>query len=323
MAFDILGIIVSSIFLILSTRVTINAFEKLVVKLKVDGLVLAAIMVALSTSLPELFVGIAAALEGTPEISLGNVLGSNVANVSLVIGGASLIAGSVSVVGDFMKREFLAAFLAGMMPLFLLLDGSLSRLDGVILLIAYAFYIRDVVIAGKHKSLAEKGGRRRGLLTRLKWIHGNHVDRWSLKLMLGIAGVIVGADLLVRFASGLAGTLGVPAFLIGILVVSVGTSLPELFLETQAIRKKDVALVFGDLLGSTVANSTLIIGVTTLIHPIEISNISKYFVAGVTFIVVFSLFWAFSMTKKKLDRWEALVLLGLYVMFVGLELVIG
>jgi cation:H+ antiporter len=323
MLFDILGIIVSSVFLILSTRVAVGAFEKLVVKLKVDGLVLAAIMVALSTSLPELFVGIAAALEGTPEISLGNVLGSNVANVSLVIGGASLLAGSVSVVGDFMKREFVAAFLAGLMPLLLILDGKLSRLDGVILLVAYAFYIRDVVIAGKHKSLAEKGVKKHGLFTRLKWIHNNHVDGWAVKLMLGVAGVIVGADLLVRFASGLATDLGVPAFLIGILVVSVGTSLPELVLETQAIKRKDVALVFGDLLGSTVANSTLIIGITTLIHPIEITKVSKYAVAGGSFIVVFSLLWAFSMTKKKLDRWEALVLLGLYVMFVGLELVVG
>jgi cation:H+ antiporter len=323
MVFDVLGIVISCVFLILSTRFAINAFEKLVVKLKVDGLVLAAIMVALSTSLPELFVGVAAALEGTPEISLGNVLGSNVANVSLVIGGASLIAGSVSVVGEFMKREFMAAFLAGLMPLVLILDGKLSRLDGIVLLVAYAFYIRDVVIAGKHKSLAERGSKKHGLLTRLEWIRSNHVDGWAMKLMLGIAGVVVGADLLVRFASSLASDLGVPAFLIGILVVSVGTSLPELVLETQAIRKKDVALVFGDLLGSTVANSTLIIGITTLIHPIKVTSISKYFVAGGSFIAVFSLLWAFSMTKKKLDRWEALVLLGLYVMFVGLELVVG
>lgn len=323
MVFSILGVVVTSILLILATRVTISAFERLVVKLRIDGLVLAAIMVALSTSLPELFVGIAAALEGTPEISLGNVLGSNVANVSLVIGGAALMAGSVSVVGEFMRREFVAAFLAGLMPLALILDGRLSRLDGVILLVAYAFYIRDVVIAGKHESLAERGGRKRGLLTRLRWIHSTRVDKWALKLMFGIAGVIVAADFLVRFASDLAVSLGVPAFLIGILVVSVGTSLPELVLETQAIRKKDVALVFGDLLGSTVANSTLIIGVTALIHPIEIANVSKYFVAGGTFVVVFGLFWMFSMTKKKLDRWEALVLLGLYVMFVGLELAIG
>jgi len=323
MVFDILGVVGASAFLILATRLTINAFERLVVKLKIDGLVLAALMVALSTSLPELFVGIAAALEGTPEISLGNVLGSNVANVSLIIGGASLIGGSVPVVGEFMKREFGAAFLAGVTPLFLMLDGKLSRLDGVLLLVVYAFYIRDVVLAGKHKSLAERGSKRRGLLTRLKWVHENHVDKWSLKLMLGIVGVIVAADLLVRFASGLASGLGVPAFLIGILVVSVGTSLPELVLETQAIRRKDVALVFGDLLGSTVANSTLIIGITTLIHPIENLKMSKYVVAGGTFIAVFGLLWAFSMTKKRLDRWEALVLFGIYVMFVGLELLVN
>ena len=105
MVFDILGMVLSSVFLILATRWVVDAFERLVVKLAIDGMVLAALMVALSTSLPELFVGIAAGLNNTPEISLGNVLGSNVANVSLVIGGASLMAGSVSVVGDFLKRE--------------------------------------------------------------------------------------------------------------------------------------------------------------------------------------------------------------------------
>lgn len=324
MVVDVFGIIISCFLLILITRVTVDAFERLVVKLKIDGLTLAALMVALSTSLPELFVGVASALEGKPEISLGNVLGSNVANVSLVIGGASLISGSVAVVGEFVKREFMAAFLAGMSPLILMADGRLSRFDGVLLLLAYGFYIRDVVIAGKHKSFAERGGgKKRGLLTKLEWIRDNHVDRWALKLALGIAGLIVAADLLVRFASSLAVGLGVPVFLVGVLVVAAGTSLPELVLEIRAIRRKNVALVFGNLLGSTVANSTLIIGLTALITPIEVIQISRYWLAGGGSIALFGLFWAFSMSKKRLDRWEALVLLGIYVMFVGLELLIG
>lgn len=325
MAFDLFGLTLSSLLLVFSTRYAITAFEKLAIKLKINPMVLAAMLVALSTSLPEFFVGVASALEGSPEISLGNVLGSNVANLSLVIGGAALIGGSVSVVGEFMRREFVSAYIAGLLPLALMMDGRLSRIDGVLLLLTYVIYIRDVIIAGKEESLSERGGRkiRYGLLTRLKVIHKNNIDLWVLKLLGAMAVVIVSADLLVRFAEGLAVSLGVPIFLVSLLIVAVGTSLPEFFLGLQAIRKKEVALVFGDLLGGTAANSTLVLGITILLAPIEVISLSKYVIAGLMFVAVFSLFWAFSMTKKRLDRWEAVVLIGFYIMFVGLELLMG
>lgn len=303
-----------------ATEFTLNAFQVLVAKMKVRKMVVAALLVALSTSLPELFVGILSALEGQPEISLGNVLGSNVANLSLVIGGAALVSGSVSVVGDFMKKELVAAFLAGCLPILLVMDGNLTRIDGLLLLGAYGVYISEVVIAGEHKSLAEKGGRRHyGILKKLKKLHKNHGDVWLLKLLGGIAGLILAADLLVKMASGLASSLGLPPFLIGLLVVSIGTSLPELVLEIGAIKRKEIALVFGDLLGSIVANATLIIGVTTLIHPVNVGGTSRYDLASFMFVLLFGFFWMFTNSKKRLDRWEGLVLLGLYFMFVGLE----
>ena len=179
---------------------------------------------------------------------------------------------------------------------------------------------RQVVIAGKHKSLAEKGGKRHyGILKRLKKLHKNHSDIWLLKLLGGIAGLILAADLLVRMASGLASNLGLPPFLVGLLVVSIGTSLPELVLEIGAIKKREIALVFGDLLGSVVANATLIIGVTVLINPINVNGASRYDLASFMFVLLFGFFWMFTNTKKRLDRWEGLVLLGFYFMFVGLE----
>ena len=314
------GILLASLLLMKATEFTLNAFQVLADKIKVRKMVVAALLVALSTSLPELFVGILSALEGQPEISLGNVLGSNVANLSLVIGGAALVSGSVSVVGDFMKKELMAAFLAGCLPILLVMDGNLTRLDGLLLLGAYGVYISEVVIAGKHKSLAEKGGKRHyGILKKLKKLHKNHSDVWLLKLLGGIAGLILAADLLVRMASGLASNLGLPPFLIGLLVVSVGTSLPELVLEIGAIKKKEIALVFGDLLGSIVANATLIVGVTTLIHPMNVNGVSRYDLASFMFVLLFGFFWMFTNTKKRLDRWEGLVLLGFYFMFVGLE----
>ena len=314
------GILLASFVLMKATEFTLSAFQVLVVKMKIGKMVVAAMLVALSTSLPELFVGVLSALEGQPELSLGNVLGSNIANLSLVIGGAALVSGSVPVIGDYMKKEFVAAFLAGCLPILLVMDGNLTRLDGLLLLGAYGVYVSEVVIAGKHKSLAEKGSRKHyGILKKIKKLHKNHTDVWLLKLFGGVLGLVLAADLLVRMASGLASNLGLPSFLIGLLIVSVGTSLPELVLEIGAIKKREIALVFGDLLGSVVANATLIIGVTVMISPVNVGGTSRYDLASFMFVLIFGLFWVFTNSKRKLTRWEGLILLGFYFMFVGLE----
>ena len=314
------GVLLASLFLMKATEFTLKSFQVLVAKMRVRKMVVAAMLVALSTSLPELFVGVLSALEGQPEISLGNVLGSNIANLSLVIGGAALVSGSVPVIGEYMRKELVAAFLAGCLPILLVMDGVLTRLDGVLLLLAYGLYVSEVVIAGKHKSLAEKGGGKHyGILKKLKKLHKNHTDVWLLRLFLGVLALVLSADFLVKMASSLAEGLGLPSFLVGVLVVAVGTSLPELVLEIGAIKKREIALVFGDLLGSVVANATLIIGVTTLISPVKVGGVSRYDLASFMFVLIFGFFWMFTNSKKRLDRWEGLVLLGFYFMFIGLE----
>jgi len=318
------GILLASLILMKATNFALNSFQVLVSKMRVRKMVVAAMLVALSTSLPELFVGVVSGLEGQPEISLGNVLGSNIANLSLVIGGAALVSGSVSVVGDYMRKEFVAAFLAGCLPILLVMDGNLTRLDGALLLLAYGVYISEVVIAGKHKSLAERGAKKHyGLLKRLKILHKNHVDVWLLKLVGGIVGLVLAAELLVRMASGLATNLGLPSFLVAVLIVAIGTSLPELVLEMGAVKRKEIALVFGDLLGSVVANATLVIGTTVMISPVRVNGVSRYDLASFMFVLIFGFFWMFTNSKKRLDRWEGLVLLGFYFMFIGLEFWLG
>ncbi len=291
----------------------VGAVNRLAKDVALNKFGLAAFLVATTTSLPELFVGIAAALEGDSVLSLGNVLGSNIANVSLVIGGAAILGGSVAVVGDFLTRDFVIAFLIGSLPLILLLNGSLSVWDGLVLVTIYFIY----QLAELRKPGAMKcTGRWRGLLRKMG---KKQTERDLLWLVLGIFLILILANLLVKEIVQLASTLKLSVF-VGGLLLAMGTTLPELSFEIEAIRKREVGMVFGNLLGSVVTNSTLILGVVAIISPIKVTQgIQAYFLTTVVFVIVFCLFWLMAYSKKKLERWEGLVLLGIYALFIGWE----
>ena len=146
------------------------------------------------------------------------------------------------------------------------------------------------------------------------------VDKLLLKLFLSAAALIISADIMVKLAISIAHSLNVSVFLIGLFLVAVGTSLPELSFEIESIRKRQVGMALGDLFGSVVANSTLILGLVALINPIRLVNgWQEYALAAAAFGVVFLLFWGFIRSKKKLERWEGLALILVYFAFVLLE----
>lgn len=309
------------IILAAGARMVISAFDKLVSGFSNRGkMAVAAILVALSTSLPELSIAVASGVEGRPEISLANILGANVANLSMVIGGVTVIAGILPVVGNYFRWELASMFFAGIAPILLLLDGGLSRLDGLILIVIYVIYLRGVVIDGKRDSLAEMSVHKRGLLMRIKEWHKKKKDGSVLLLFLGIGLLIFSAEMIVKLVVQLAPDLGISTIVLSIIVVSLGTTLPELTLGIAAAMKKEVALLMGNLFGSIVTNATLIVGILALISPFQTRNVANYSLVNMAFVVVFGLFWMFTSTKKKLERWEGLILVGVFVTFVGLVL---
>lgn len=311
-------VIFFSFLLIKATDILIINLRSLARKTQLGRFALTTIILALATSLPELFVGIAAALEGSPNLSLGNIIGSNIADLSLVVGGAALIGGSLGVHGAFLRQDVFYAFLAGAAPMVLLFDKSLSRIDGLILLFLYGFY-NVLVLTERKKELLreeEKEGFIRRLLRRLNQRGTEKELAWSF---LGVALLLFSADMLVRIAKGIALAFNVPILLIGLFLVAVGTSLPELVFEIKTLREKESSMFFGNLLGSIVANGTLIIGITAFISPIRIRAFAEYLLATMAFVVIFSLFYLFIRTKRRLERWEGAVLLGAYILFVFLE----
>lgn len=316
-------IVINLLLLLLFCFILIKAGDALIVGVdhlsklsRLGKFTLSSMILALATTLPELVVSVTSALSGNSYIGLGTTIGSNIANISLIIGGAAVMGGSFSVAGEWLKIDIFSVFLAGALPLVLLLDNNLSRVDGLILLAIFLLYNYSVL------RRRPPGARHHSRLLK-PMMSGSTLratERWLLRLVLAAAALIFSAGMMVRLAVAIAQSLNVSVFLIGLFLVAVGTSLPELSLATESIRKKQVGMALGDLFGSVVANSTLILGLVALINPIRLtSGWQEYALAAAAFGVVFLLFWGFIRSKKRLERWEGLVLIAAYLVFVMLE----
>ena len=213
--------------LIKSADLTIEALKSLAKKFGTGTFALSAIILAMATSLPELFVGITSAIEETPSLSLGNVLGANIANLSLVVGLAGLITGGVFVHEKVVTREILLATGAAVLPIFLLLDGSLNRVDGLVLLSVYFAYTTSFF---KIRFL-EIGRYTMGGNYILRFVrHLGEVEQKADKtlghLFVGIAALLFSSNFIVEFATDFAKASGISIFVIGVIVISLGTTLP-------------------------------------------------------------------------------------------------
>jgi cation:H+ antiporter len=316
-------IIFFSLVLIKSADMVIVAIRRISRTTHAGAFALSAIVLALGTSFPELFVGITSALEKAPTVSLGDVTGSNIANIALIGGLASFFAGRVRVRGEYLKREVWVALVTAILPLLLLLDRQLSRVDGLILLAVYfanatSFFKFRFIQIGKEQREEESYVYR--FMRRFNHIAARRKKEFG-KLFVGLALMLFSADAIVKIAVYLASLANMPEFVIGAVIIAIGTSLPELAFSFRSLREHEPSMFFGNLLGSTIANSTLVIGIVALICPINLVVANQYFVAVFAFIITFLFFWLFIRTKHRLDRWEGGVLILMYLIFVIVELI--
>jgi cation:H+ antiporter len=319
----IFAILFFSLLLIKSADIVIISLRKISRRTRTGIFALSALLLALGTSLPELFVGITSAFEGVSNLTLGVVIGSNIANTTLVVGFAGLISGRVHVSDNFLKRDVAIALIAGVAPVLLILDKNLSQVDGLVLLAIYAIYASSL-FRNRFQEVA------RGEVVKSDFFHRfirriTHVDgkqsRDYARLFLGIALMLFSADMIVRISKALSLNLNIPVFVVGLLILAVGTSLPELAFSFRTLKEHEPSMFFGNILGSIIINSTLIIGLVSFIKPIKVVAVREYVIATVAFVIIFLTFWQFIKSKHRLDRWEAALLVLLYVIFVIIEFI--
>jgi cation:H+ antiporter len=231
-------------------------------RLGVSALLVSLTVVAFGTSAPELIVAIKATLSGSPGLAMGNVVGSNIANILLVLGLPTLLVRLQNGITDT-KRSFVLMILASVLFIVFGISGSFSWVYGVVLLSLLTFFLFDTF-----KQSTEKTSNNESLEFR----HRTSQSWWTIIffILLGIIGLPLGADLLVNNASTLAKDYGISDAVIGLTLVAIGTSLPELATTFIAVVRKKAEVVLGNLIGSNIFNLLAIIGITSLISPVPV-----------------------------------------------------
>jgi len=317
--FYLIGLIFFCWLLIKATSIVTGSLERLSRLLHLGQFAITSLLLAFATSIPELVVGVTAALEGRPSLSLGVVLGSNIANLSLVVGAAAILGGTLSIAGQWAKMDIFSVFLSGALPLILLMDGVLGRSDGLILLLVYVMYNYGV-LKQKPADLSRPAGWFKLTILDHSGLPTTRTDKLLAWLFFGVALLIFSADMIVKIAVSLAQNLNVPVLVVGMFLIAIGATLPELSIEARAIRQHKAGIVLGNLTGSIVVNSTLILSIVSLIAPIRLgAGKELYLLAAAVFGLMFLLFWYFVRSKMKLERWEGLILVVAYFIFAILE----
>ena len=296
----LIGLIVGGEWLL---RAAVGASNRFAIPKFIIGMTI----VSFATSLPELIVSIRSALEGYPDLALGNVVGSNIANLGLVLG-VVLLFTRIEVSKSFYQSDWPMMFIASILLWVFIQNGTITALEGlglVILLVLMLVYL--LRLKDKSDFVADD------LNTLLSW------PKIGLFIFFGSAFLAFGSELLVNGAVQVASQLGVSERIIAITVVSVGTSVPELAASLVAIAKKENAISIGNLLGSNLFNILAVLGITSLIHPLTVVDntlldFDIYVMIGIAALLIPLVF----LPKRMEMYWrDGLVLLAVYVLFIA------
>ena len=272
-------------------------------KCKIPPLVIGLTVVAMGTSLPEASVSISAALKGNAEITVGNIVGSNILNI-LIILGLSALFHPLLVKKTTLRYEL--PFLTGITGLLLLQgqDGTISQADGLILLCFFALYVIYLLLLAKKKPETDKNNAYQQKLWKI-----------VLLVVLGLAATVVGSALAVDAACVIARLLGMSERFIGLTIVALGTSLPELVTSVTAAKKGKPDIAIGNIVGSNIFNILFVVGISSLIRPVAFAEGFRFdsavSAAAALLLIVFCA------GRKKLRRWHGAAMLLGYVLYFG------
>lgn len=312
---SVLFVLIGLALLVIGGEFLVRAAVALSLKFNISKMVIGLTVVSFATSAPELLVSLQAALGGFSDISLGNVIGSNIANLGLVLGITAIISPLV-IDRDFYRFNWPVMMLFSVvLYYFLSSGGNLSRLEGVVLLAAISLYL-FLLIRKARKSHKEVDG----LDESLKRTSGFKTSIW---LIIGGVALWGGSELLVSGAVDLAAILGVSERVISVTIIAIGTSVPELAASVIAALKQEKALSLGNLIGSNIFNIASVLGITAIIQPIfvnseKILSSDIFWMIGFAFIIIPL---AFLPQKFIISRYKGIILFVSYVIFIGLAFV--
>ena len=300
MLLDIVIIIIGIYIVLKGADLLTEGAVSLAQRMNMPEMLIGLTVVAVGTSMPEFFVSVTSALQGTTDLAVANVVGSNIFNV-LLIAGVSAVVSPMVISRSTVRRDIPVAVMASLILLGFGIYGSISRAAGILflaLLVAYTIYAIRTASPDESQMTGRKHYTLLGAIGRI---------------VIGLTGLVVGSDCFVSCATEVAGMLGISEAVIGLTIVAGGTSLPELATSVVAARKGQSSIAIGNVIGSCVYNILLIIGVTGIITPMTIEGLSILDFA--LMMASITLLWLFSFTKYKVERWEGWLMIAIFACY--------
>jgi cation:H+ antiporter len=311
---NLLFLVTGFVPLIYGANLLVDSASALAKRFNIPNIVIGLTIVAFGTSAPEMVVNVLSSLEGKSDLSLGNIIGSNIFNTLVILGIASIIF-PLTVKSNTTWIEIPLALLAATAVLFLandkIIDGaaisSISRIDGLILLLFFAIFMAYNIV------LMKGGGYEEDF----------QVKSYSpliagLLILAGLALIIAGGKIIVESAVRFAQNMGISERIIGLTIVAAGTSLPELATSIVAARKRNVDIAIGNVVGSNLFNIFFVLGISSIINPVIPQTMSNLdMMVNLTASVLLFLF-IFTGKGRRLDRWEGAVLLTVFIAYTGI-----
>ena len=293
--------VLSLVIVLKSSDLAIHGISNYAKKVGISEYLIGFLVVAVGTSLPELVAAVTGAFAQQTGLVLGTVIGSNISDLTLVLGILAIAGGRISIEHPIVGKTFFRTLVLVALPLILVSDGALTRPDGFILLAGFFAYVASLWL-------------KEGQLGKMKKnVKLQHVWRDGFIFAGAVVALLVGARLLIYSSSQIAAIAGISPYVIGLTLIALGTSLPEVMVEVKSIIKGISSLAFGDLVGSIVANSTLVLGIVALINPIKIDPWTVALASA--FMIGTVLLGLYFMTKKTITWKHGVLLVGIYAVF--------
>ncbi len=298
-------IIIGFVLLCKGADILIDGASSIGKKLRISEMIIGLTIVSLGTSLPELIISLNSAVNGVSDISIGNIIGSCICNFLLVLGITSIVK-KIVIDNTSMKISLPFAFLSTILLLiFGNIDNKISRVEGILLVLFSVIFIINLWNINKNKKVI--------LDENIEY----NIPKSIFKILLGIIALKFGGDFVVDNASNIARELKISETLIGLTIISIGTSLPELITGIIAARKGETDLALGNVLGSNIFNILLVLGLVSIINPIPFSyefNFSIIFLLLINLLVWWFYFWN---EKNSISKYEGKILVLLYIGYIS------
>jgi len=291
--------------LIWGADLLINQSERIALRFRIPEFIIGATLIALGTSLPEMAASIAASLDNKPEIAISNVIGSNVLNITLVLATVFIIAKRINPNRDFFAKDSTWALVPVLVFILMIIDGVISRFDATLLLLLMGAYL--LFLLQDAKNIPEEDLEDIDIST-FSWAK-------TIPLLLGgFMLVVIGAHFTVESAAAIATSFGISEWIIGIILISLGTSLPELAVSISAAVKGKVDMAIGNIIGSNLANTTVVLGAAAFVKPMNF--VPANYIFDIATMIVATLLLVFITANKLYNKSAGIslvIILGLFL----------